>query len=100
MNFPMLLAITTVVLLFLLRFVPPVFFLPVSSRSIAREDDFLHMMMSMGKRVRLRAIMQIAVSIAMGVPALYIILSLEYPAEDKKWAYGMVGYIWGLWTGH
>ncbi len=98
MNFPILLAITTVVLLFLLRFVPPVFFLPVSSRSIAREDVFLYM--STRKTVRLRAIMQVAVSIAMGVSALYVILSLEYPAGDKKWAYGMAGTIVGFWLGH
>jgi hypothetical protein len=41
--------------------------------------------------------MQAVVSAVILGCALYIVLSHGYPAQDKHWAYGMMGTILGYW---
>jgi Na+/melibiose symporter-like transporter len=40
---------------------------------------------------------QVAISLAVLTVALYIILSQQYDAKDKHWAYGAVGTVMGFW---
>jgi hypothetical protein len=42
-----------------------------------------------------RTVMQISVSAIVLVAAIYIIVSTQYDAKDKHWAYGAVGTILG-----
>jgi hypothetical protein len=44
-----------------------------------------------------KLIMQAVVSAAILCCALYIVLSHEYQAQDKHWAYGAMGTILGYW---
>jgi hypothetical protein len=40
---------------------------------------------------------QIGVSVIIAVPALYIVLSKEYPPQEKNWAFTTLGTILGFW---
>lgn len=41
--------------------------------------------------------MQVGISLVVLASSLYVILSQEYDAEDKKWAYGAIGLIVSYW---
>lgn len=44
-----------------------------------------------------RLAMQVAISIAVLLSALYVILSDKYSSDTEKWAYGAIGTLVGYW---
>jgi len=40
---------------------------------------------------------QIGVSLFLGVPAIFMVLSKRYTAREKHWAYSTLGLILGFW---
>jgi hypothetical protein len=40
---------------------------------------------------------QIGVSVFLGVPAIYMVLSKRYTPREKNWAYSTLGLILGFW---
>jgi uncharacterized membrane protein len=42
-------------------------------------------------------VMKVLVSVVILIAALFVILSKNYDAKAKHWAYGMVGLIMGFW---
>ncbi len=42
--------------------------------------------------------MQVALTLALGGAAMWIIVAKEHGADDKKWAYGTLGTLLGYWV--
>ena len=42
-------------------------------------------------------ITQIVMSLFLGTPAIFVVLSKRYQARDKHWAYTTLGMILGFW---
>lgn len=42
-------------------------------------------------------IVQVGMSIFLGLPAIYVLLSTQYVAQEKNWAYSTLGTILGFW---
>ncbi len=40
---------------------------------------------------------QLGASLIIALPAIYIVLSREYPPQEKNWAFSMLGTIIGFW---
>lgn len=44
-----------------------------------------------------RVLMQVVVTMMLLSASIYLILSASYNADEKKWAYGVVGIAVGFW---
>jgi hypothetical protein len=42
--------------------------------------------------------MQVALTLALGGAAMWIIVAKEHGPDDKKWAYGTLGTLLGYWV--
>lgn len=49
---------------------------------------------------RYYASVRIAISLILLVACLYVVLSRQYEAGDKNWAYGTIGALTGYWLKH
>ena len=95
----------TVLALFLVTFGP--YFrqhirLPRAFREFSAKDRFAdrYLPQSAGAPVNVKIMMQVLVSLVFLCAAVFIILSHEYNANDKHWAYGSAGTILGFWLKH
>jgi multisubunit Na+/H+ antiporter MnhB subunit len=52
---------------------------------------------SVGQMSGINQLMPVIVSLIVILASLYVILSQQFPDDDKKWAYTSVGTILGYW---
>jgi hypothetical protein len=50
-----------------------------------------------GVGMKTMLIVQVGMSIFLGLPAIYVLLSNRYVAQEKHWAYSTLGTILGFW---